>query len=126
MTPKLGSSSALAKAVRNSNHQRPFIRRCFTDGRFEIDNGHTERQIGKPAVGRRNYFSTGSAQAAERLAAAYTLVQSCRATGISTREYLIDIILKLESNWPMRRLSELLPHHWAEARAQQTDPPAHR
>jgi hypothetical protein len=113
---RVGKTGKLAEAIRYALNQKEYIWRCFSDGRFEIDNGAVERAIRKPAVGRRNFLFTGSADAARRLAAAYTLVLSCRELGISTREYLIDIIEKLEGGWPMRRLVELLPHNWAAAR----------
>ncbi len=60
---------------------------------------------------------TGSDRAAERLAAAYSLVQTCRSLGLPTREYLLDVVTKLERGWPARRLTELLPHRWAESRS---------
>jgi transposase len=113
---QLGKTGKLVEAVRYAKQQRPFIRRCFSDGRFEIDNGAVERAIRKPAVGRRNFLFTGSAPAAARLAGAYSIVQTCRALGIPTREYLIDVLTKLESGWPARRLTELLPQRWAEHR----------
>jgi transposase len=113
----LGKSDKLAKAVRYAHQQRVFVRRCFEDGRFEIDNGAVERAIREPAIGRKNYLFTGSKAAAVRLAAAYTVVQSCRALGIPTREYLIDVIRKLEAGWPARHLSDLMPHRWAELHA---------
>lgn len=112
----LGKTGKLAEAVRYAKQQREFVRRCFTDGRFEIDNGAVERAIREPAIGRKNFLFTGSTDAAHRLAAAYTLVQSCRALGINTREYLVDVLTKLEAGWPARRLSELMPHRWAERR----------
>jgi transposase len=111
---KLLPTSLLGRAVGYAKQQRPFIRRCFRDGRFEIDNGHTERQIREPAIGRKNFLFTGSADAAKSLAAAYTLVQSCRNLGFSAREYLIDVIHKLERGWPLRRIRELVPDRWAE------------
>ena len=110
---KLLPSSKLAEAVGYAKNQRPFIRRCFSDGRFEIDNGKVERAIREPAIGRNNYRFTGSEDAAKRLAGAYTLVQSCRALGIRTRDYLIDVLDKLEAGWPMRRIGELVPDRWA-------------
>jgi len=109
----MGKTGKLTEAVRYAKQQRPYIRRCFSDGRFEIDNGAVERAIREPAIGRRNFLFTGSTKAAHRLAAAYSLVQTCRALGISTRDYLIDVITKLEGGWPARRLTELLPQHWA-------------
>src|SRR5690606_27704016 len=36
-------------------------------------------------------------------------VQTCRVLGLSTRDYLIDVITRLEAGWPARRLTELLP-----------------
>lgn len=115
---KLGRTGTLAEAVRYAKQQRVYVRRCFFDGRLEIDNGAVERAIREPAIGRKNFLFTGSAQAAKRLAGAYSLVQTCRALGISTREYLIDVISKIEDGWPARRLTELLPHRWAESRPQ--------
>src|SRR5690606_19828288 len=100
--PRLGKSSLLAKAVHYAHHQRPYVRRCFSDGRFEIDNGAVERAIREPAIGRKNFLFTGSADAAQRLAGAYTLVQTCCALGLSTRDYLIDVITRLEAGWPAR------------------------
>jgi hypothetical protein len=106
----------LGEACNYALAQRPFVRHCFSDGRVEIDNGLVERAIREPAIGRRNFHFTGSEKAAERLAAAYTLVQSCRALGISTRDYLIDVITKLEAGWPLRRIAELVPDRWAHER----------
>lgn len=116
MVPKLGKTGKLAGAVRYAVQQRIYVRRCFSDGRFEIDNGACERAIREPAIGRKNFLFTGSTDAAHRLAAAYTLVQTCRNLGVPTREYLIDVIAKLEAGWPARRLTDLLPHRWAELR----------
>lgn len=109
-TPKSPLGSALAYA----EHQRVFVRRCLTDGRFEIDNGATERAIRRPCIGRNNYLFTGSPEAAERLAGAYTLVQSCRNLGLDTRAYLIDVLTRLEAGWPLRRIDELVPDRWAD------------
>ncbi len=118
---KVGNTGKLAEAIRYAKNQREYIRRCFSDGRFEIDNGAVERAIREPALGRKNFYFTGSTAAARRLAGAYTLVQTCRLLGISTRDYLIDVIEKLEGGWLMRRLSELLPHNWAAARGLAVD-----
>lgn len=113
MQPKCVPKSPLAKALGYAKNQRIFIRRCFSDGRFEIDNGATERALRRPCIGRNNYLFTGSAEAAKRLAGAYTLVQSCRAVGVQPRAYLIDVIAKLEADWPLRRIGELVPDQWA-------------
>ncbi len=116
MRGKLGITGYLAEALGYAHDQREFIRRCFSNGRFEIDNGRVERAIREPALGRKNFLFTGSLAAGERLAAAYTLVQSSRALGLSTRDYLIDVITKIAGGWPARRLAELMPQRWAQGR----------
>jgi hypothetical protein len=110
--PKLLPKSPLGTAARYAKDQRPFVRRCFTDGRFEIDTGRVEREIREPAIGRKNYLFTGSVPGAERLAAAYTVVQSARHAQLPVRDYLVDILRKLDRGWPARRLTELLPGRW--------------
>jgi transposase len=106
-------ASSLGSAARYAAQQRPFLRRCFTNGSFEIDNGRVERLIREPALGRKNFLFTGSVDGAKRLAAAYSLVQSCRNLGFGARDYLINVIDKLEAGWPMRRIVELVPDRWA-------------
>lgn len=117
LQPKLGKTTKLAEAVRYALNQRRFVERCFTDGRFEIDNGEIERVLKKPCVGRKNYLHCGSVAGAKRLAAAYTLVLSCKALGINVRDYLVDVITKVAGGWPLRRIRELVPDAWAAARA---------
>jgi len=113
--PKLLPKSPLRRATTYAINQRAFFRRCFEDGRFEIDNGRVERRIRNFAVGRRNYLFTGSVRGGERLAAAYTLIDNCTLLGLDGYAYLLDVIRKLEAGWPMRRLSELIPWTWASA-----------
>lgn len=94
-------------------NQRAFFRRCFEDGRFEIDNGRVERRIRLFAVARRGFLFTGSVRGGERLAIACTLVYNCLALGIDPECYLVDVIEKLERGFPRSRLSELIPANWA-------------
>lgn len=105
--------SPLRRATTYAINQRPYFRRCFTDGAFEIDNGRTERRIRNYAVGRRNFLFTGSPRGGERLAVAYTLVDNCLILGIDPRRYLQDTIDKLERGHPLARMSELVPARWA-------------
>lgn len=106
--------SRFGKALRYAKNQRPYLHRCLSDGRFELDNGEPERRLRKPAVGRNNWLFTGSNKGGRRLATAYGLVQTCIALGIPVRDYLIDVLTKIEAGWPMRRLGELLPARWNE------------
>ena len=114
---KLLPKSPLRRATTYAIHQRAFFRRCFEDGRFEIDNGRVERRIRLFAVARRGFLFTGSVRGGERLAIAFTLVDNCLALGVDPECYLVDVIDKLERGFPLRRLSELIPANWAADKA---------
>jgi transposase len=120
--PKLLPKSPLRRATTYAINQRGFFRRCFGDGRFEIDNGRVERRFRMFAVARRNFLFTGSVRGGERLAAAFTLVDNCLALGVDPERYLVNVIDKLERRWPLRHLSELIPQNWAAEQAAQHRP----
>jgi transposase len=113
---KLRPTELLAEARSYAEQQRPFFRRCFTDGRFEIDNGDVERGMRRIAMGRRNWLFTGASTGAPRLAVAYTLVESCRRLGLPVDAYLRDVMTKVDGGWPMRRIGELTPEAWGQER----------
>ena len=56
---------------------------------------------------------TGSVRGGERLAVAYTLVDNCLLLGVDSQVYLEDLLVKVESGWPLSRLAELTPARWA-------------
>ena len=111
--PKLLPKSPLRTATRYALGQQSCLRRCFEDGRFEIDNGRVERRIRPFAVGRRNFHLTGSVRGGERLAVAYTLVDNCILLGLDPQLYLEDVLVKIEKGWPLARLTDLTPARWA-------------
>ena len=109
--------------MRTSGREATYdFRRCFSDGRFEIDNGRVERRIRLFAVGRRNFLFTGSVRGGERLADVFTLVDNCLTLGIDPYVYLVDVINKVERGWPLRQLSSLIPHNWAAEQAAEKRP----
>ena len=109
---KLVPGTPLHGAVRYALRQENAWRRCFTDGRFEIDNGEVERRLRWVALGRKNYLFAGSDTGAERLAIAYTITGSCHMNGVNPLEYLTDVIEKLQAGWPQSKLDQLLPDVW--------------
>ena len=119
LQPRLRPKDPLAKAVGYFINQEPYLRRCFSDGRFELDNSRVERAIREVAIGRKNFILTGSPAGAERLATAYTIIESARrALGTERlRSYLIDVITKLENGWPLANLNALTPDAWANRQA---------
>jgi transposase len=120
--PQLVPKSPLRRATTYAINQRDFFRRCFEDGRFEIDNGRTERRIKLFATARRGFLFTGSVRGGERLAVAFTLVDNCLIRGLDPWRYLVDVIGKIERGWPARLLSRLIPQNWAADQAAEQYP----
>jgi transposase len=90
-----------------------------TDGRIDLDNNLTERQLRDIALGRRNYLFAGSHAAARRAADLYSLMRTCAQYGVPPLAYFTDLLQKLANGWRIARVEELLPHRWQLA----TDPP---
>lgn len=114
--PTLVPGTPLYKATTYARGQRPYLERCFTDGRFEIDNGAIERQFRRPKLGEKNFLFAGSDEGARRLAIGYTVVQTCLLNGVNPEEYIADVLVKLQGGWLKSRLHELLPDQWLAAR----------
>lgn len=109
---KLIPGDKLEGATKYAVNQEEFFRRCFEDGRYEIDNGEVERQLRRVALGRKNFLFAGSDRAAERLAVIYTILGTCHMHGVEPLSYIADVIDKLQNKWPLARIDELLPHRW--------------
>lgn len=106
--------SPLYKAVTYALNQRKALLRFLEDGRLKLDNNRAERALRQVAVGRKNWLFAGSPKGAERAAALYSLVVSCRELKINVFDYLQDVILKVaSSDFPASRISELTPRGWA-------------
>jgi len=110
--PTLVPGDKLHAATRYARNQEKVFRRCFDDGRFEIDNGEVERQLRRVALGRKNYLFAGSDEGARRLAIAYTVLASCHRCGVDPLAYATDVIDKVQNGWPLLRMAELLPDVW--------------
>ena len=84
------------------------------DGRIEIDNNLVENAIRPTAIGKKNWLFVGAAEAGQRGAILYTIIESCRRRGIDPHAYLRDVLTRLPSmtNWQVK---DLTPEAWAKA-----------
>jgi transposase len=114
--PRLVPGDKLHAATRYAINQEDAWRRCFSDGRFEIDNGEVERQIRRIALGRKNFLFAGSDKGAQRLADAYSVLGSCHMLGVNPVEYLADVLDRIQNGWPQARIRELVPDVWVADR----------
>ena len=108
--------SPLARACFYTINQWKPLSRFLEDARLPLHNNASELRLREIAVGRKNYLFAGSDAGAERAACVYTLLATCVLAGVEPWAYLRDVLEKLASGWPQRRLEELLPPMWKRAR----------
>ena len=87
------------------------------DGRVEIDNNLVENAIRPTALGKKNWLFMGDADAGERGAILYTLIESCRRRGIDPYGYLKDVLTRLP-NMTNHQIPTVTPAAWAKAQLQ--------
>jgi transposase len=86
------------------------------DGRVEIDNNLVENAIRPTAIGKKNWLFIGEAQAGERSAILYTIIETCRRRGIDPHAYLLDILTRLPA-LTNRQIKDVTPEAWAKSQA---------
>jgi transposase len=106
--------SALGRAITYALDQWPTLERFLEDGRLEIDNNTVENAIRPTAVGKKNWLFIGAADAGQRGAILYTIVESCRRRGIDPLAYLRDVLTRLPQML-MSEVDSLTPEAWAKA-----------
>ena len=107
--------SLLGQALDYTLGQWPTLEIFLNDGRVEIDNNLVENAIRPTAIGKKNWLFIGDAQAGERSAIIYTVIESCRRREIDPYTYLRDVLTRLPhmTNW---QIPEVTPEAWAKAR----------
>ena len=92
--------------------QWPMLKIFVEDSRIEIDNNLVENAIRPTAVGKKNWLFIGNANAGQRGAILYSIVESCRRRGIDPYAYLRDVLTRLPSltNW---QIKDITPEAWS-------------
>jgi transposase len=106
--------SLLGQALDYTLGQWPTLEIFLNDGRVEIDNNLVENAIRPTAIGKKNWLFIGDAQAGERSAIIYTVIESCRRREIDPYTYLRDILTRLP-HMTNRQIPEVTPAAWAKA-----------
>ncbi len=86
------------------------------DGRIEIDNNLVENAIRPTAIGKKNWLFIGEAEAGQRSAIVYTVIENCRRRGLDPFAYLRDVLTRLPNmtNW---QIPEVTPQAWGKRQA---------
>jgi IS66 C-terminal element/Transposase IS66 family len=87
------------------------------DGRICLTNNAAERGLRGIALGRKAWLFAGSDRGGERAAAMYSLIITAKLNGVDPRAWLADVLARIAYH-PVRRLHELLPWNWREARTE--------
>ena len=87
------------------------------DGRIEIDSNLVENAIRPTALGKKNWLFMGDADAGERGAIIYTVIESCRRRGIDPYAYLKDVLTRLP-RMTNHQVPEVTPAAWSKAHLQ--------
>jgi len=106
--------SLLGQAIDYTLGQWSTLTIFLNDGRVEIDNNLVENAIRPTAIGKKNWLFIGDAEAGERSAIIYTVIESCRRRGLDPYAYLRDVLTRLPTmtNW---QIPEVTPEAWAKA-----------
>jgi transposase len=106
--------SAMGKAIDYTLALWPMLLVYLEDGRIEIDNNPVENAIRPTAVGKKNWLFIGEAEAGERSAIFFTLIEACRSRGIDPQTYLREVLTRLPT-LTNRQITEVTPEAWAKA-----------
>jgi transposase len=79
---------------------------------LELSNNLAENSMRPVAIGRRNWLHLGSKEAGPKIAAIFSVVESCRRLNIPIRRYLADILPGL-ANRSIQSLADLTPQAYA-------------
>ncbi|MGC2185830.1 MAG: transposase, partial [Terriglobales bacterium] len=78
---------------------------------LELSTNLAENSMRPVALGRKNWMHIGSPLAGPKVAAIFSVVESCRRLKVSVRDYFSTILPGLAS-LPIQRLPHLTPAAW--------------
>ena len=112
----------LVKAINYTLARTQTLRECFLHAPSRIDNNLAENALRPIKLGAKNWLFIGHENAGPRTAIMFTLVENCRILGLNPEEYLANILARVDEH-PNKRIQELTPHGWANAKAAQAATP---
>lgn len=85
--------SALGKAIAYMTGIWSGLSRFLNDPRIPIDNNATERALRGVVLGRKNHYGSRSKRGTEVAALFYSLIETAKLMGVSSKEYLRRAVL---------------------------------
>lgn len=104
---------AISRAIAYAVAQMPGLQVYLEDGKIEIDNNLVENAIRPTALGKKNWLFIGEAEAGDRSAIIYTVIESCRRRRIDPYRYLRDVLTRLPQ-MNILQVPDILPSVWGK------------
>jgi hypothetical protein len=83
---------------------------------LELSNNLAENSMRPVAIGRKNWIHLGSQEAGPKIAAIFSIVESCRRLGLPIRAYLAAVLPGL-ANRSIQTLHQITPTAYAKTKA---------
>jgi transposase len=106
--------SLMGQAIHYALEQWNGLLVFLADGHVEIDNNLVENAIRPTAVGKRNWLFIGEAEAGQRSAILYTIIESCRRHGLDPFAYLREAFGRLPT-MTIGQVKDITPAACAQA-----------
>jgi len=104
----------MGKAVSYTLAQWESLEVYLKEPEIEIDNNLVENAIRPTALGKKNWLFFGDADAGQRSAIIYSIIESCRRHDIEPYTYLRDVLTRLPT-MTNRQIKDIVPKAWAAA-----------
>lgn len=109
------NNSAMGKAIKYANNQRPYLENYLLDGRCSISNNIAENAIRPFTIGRKNWLFSDTPKGASASAAVYSIIETAKANSLEVYTYLQYLLLYMpDCDWHNHPedLEDLMP--WSQ------------
>ena len=107
--PKSPIGEAIAYALKHWDGLLTYL----TDGRIEIDNNATERDIKPFVIARKNFLFSCTPQGADSLGVHFSLILTAQRHGLNPIAYYTEILKRLPYCVGPEDYEALLPWNWS-------------
>ena len=104
--------SVAGKAINYTLKRWVELTRFLSHPVIELSTNWAENSMRPIAIGRRNWLHLGSKEAGPKIAAIFSIVESCRKLGVPIRQYLADVLPGLTGR-SIHALVQLTPAAYA-------------
>ena len=104
--------SAIGKAIAYTLTRWEKLTRFLKYPVIELSTNWAENSMRGIALGRKNWMQIGSKEAGPKIAAIFSIVESCRKLGVPIRQYLAEVLPGLAGR-SIQSLAELTPAAYA-------------